>query len=60
MADEKTLPKVCFEDLLDLLEYVQHDSWRCQRYQKCHCGLDALTDKMGLDRIPVPGNPPVL
>ena len=34
----------------DLVEYLQHDSWRCGYHQKCHCGLDILTDKLGLER----------
>ena len=38
----------------DLCEYIQHDSWRCDCYQKCHCGLDILTDKLGLERVPLP------
>ena len=39
-------------DVRELAEYVKHDSWRCERYHQCHCGLDALTDRMGLERIP--------
>ena len=42
-----------YSDMLDLLEYIQHDSWRCEYYNKCHCGLDTLTDKLGLRRVPV-------
>ena len=34
-----------------LLEYLHHDSWRCDYYAKCHCGLDDLTDKLGLPRV---------
>lgn len=37
-----------------LLEYVTHDSWRCAYYQVCHCGLNDLTDKMGLPRVAIP------
>ena len=35
-------------------EFAHHDSWRCSYYQKCHCDLDATTDKLGLPRIPYP------
>jgi len=42
------------ENLPDLLEYVEHDSWRCGYYDKCHCGLNDLTDKLGLERVPLP------
>jgi len=38
----------------DLCEYLQHDSWRCGYHKKCHCGLDILTDKLGMERIPLP------
>ena len=41
------------DDVPDLLEYVQHDSWRCAYTGKCHCGLDALTDKLGIERVKV-------
>ena len=37
----------------DLLDYVKHDSWRCSRYKECHCGLDKLTDALGLARVHV-------
>ena len=40
------------EDFADLIEYLHHDSWRCDYYAKCHCGLDDLTDKLGLPRVP--------
>jgi hypothetical protein len=40
--------------LKELWEYLQHDSWRCGYHQKCHCGLDILTDKLGMERIPLP------
>ena len=46
--------KKLLEYVRELLEYVQHDSWRCTYYDECHCGLDALTDKMGFQRIPRP------
>ena len=42
------------ENLPDLLEYVNHDSWRCGYYDKCACGLNDLTDKLGLERVPFP------
>jgi hypothetical protein len=42
------------EDSKELLEYLQHDSWRCGYHQKCHCGLDLLTDKLGIERVPLP------
>ncbi len=38
----------------DLLEYLAHDSWRCGYYQECHCGLNDLTTKLGLDAVPFP------
>jgi len=41
-------------DIMDLLDYVKHDSWRCGYTGKCHCGLDDLMDKLGLERIPLP------
>lgn len=42
---------VLLADVRDLAEYATHDSWRC-KYGECKCGLDALTDKIGLERIP--------
>lgn len=41
------------DTVLDLLDYLQHDSWRCAYTGKCHCGLDVITDKLGLERVPV-------
>lgn len=35
----------------ELAEYARHDSWRC-KYGECKCGLNDLTDKIGLGRIP--------
>lgn len=39
----------------DLLEYIKHDSWRCThpayKDDPCDCGLDALTDELGLPRV---------
>lgn len=49
MVDQKNS-----DDLEALWEYLQHDSWRCGYYQICHCGLDVLTDKLGLERVPLP------
>jgi len=40
-------------DVMDLLDYLQHDSWRCGYTGKCHCGLDALTDRLGLERVKI-------
>jgi hypothetical protein len=42
------------EEMEELADYLAHDSWRCRHYQDCHCGLDEITDKIGLDRIPIP------
>jgi hypothetical protein len=40
---------------LELLgEYAAHASWRCDyrsRYGECRCGLDELTDRLGLPRV---------
>jgi hypothetical protein len=30
---------------------LQHSDWRCGYTGVCHCGLDALTDKLGLERV---------
>jgi len=39
--------------VVEFLEgYLKHDSWRCERYKECHCGLDALLDSAGFARIP--------
>ena len=38
--------------VVGLAEYIKHDSWRCEKYHECHCGLDALMDSAGMDRIP--------
>jgi len=51
MEEEKTFK---LADILELLDYLSHDSWRCRHYQKCWCGLDELTDKLGISRIPYP------
>ena len=50
---EQSLFTAPLNDVMDLLDYLQHDSWRCAYTGVCHCGLDALTDKLGLERVPV-------
>jgi hypothetical protein len=40
------------QDFEDLVSYLKHDSWRCNYYEKCHCGLDDLTDKLLMERVP--------
>lgn len=42
------------QSIPDLLEYVNHDSWRCGYDGKCVCGLNNLTDKLKIDRVPLP------
>jgi len=59
MKEAQDYPKsefvVPFADLRDIAKYAQHDSWRfCGYYKECHCGLDSLTDKLGLERVPLP------
>jgi len=49
---DKSAFVVALADVRDLAEYAKHDKWRCAYYKKCHCGLDDLTDKIGLERIP--------
>ena len=34
-------------------EYLQHNSWRCEWYETCQCGLDAATDALQWPRVPV-------
>ena len=34
-------------------EYLQHNSWRCGWYKRCHCGLDATTDALQWPRVPL-------
>lgn len=44
------------EPLSELVAYLAHQSWRCQyrtRYGACQCGLDDLTDRLGLPRVTV-------
>lgn len=48
---EQSLFTAPLDTVLDLLEYLQHSSWRCSYTGKCHCGLDAITDKLGLERV---------
>jgi len=43
------------ESIQELTEYLKHDSWRCDYYQDCHCGLNELTDKLKLQRVPYEG-----
>ena len=38
----------------ELLDYAQHDSWRCGYYGECHCGLNTITERFGLPAIPLP------
>jgi hypothetical protein len=48
---ERELAKECITELLD---YAQHDSWRCGYGGECHCGLNAITEKYGLPAVPLP------
>jgi hypothetical protein len=48
---EQSLFTAPLNDVLDLLEYLQHSSWQCAYTGVCHCGLDALTDKLGIERV---------
>jgi hypothetical protein len=48
-ADKQS--KQCVTELLD---YAQHDSWRCGYNSECHCGLNAITEKYGLPAVPLP------
>lgn len=40
--------------LCELAEYARHGGPRCDYERKCCCGLDELTDTLGLERIPLP------
>jgi hypothetical protein len=42
------------ECVTELLDYAQHDSWRCGYNQECHCGLNAITERYGLPAVPLP------
>jgi hypothetical protein len=42
------------ECVTELLDYAQHDSWRCGYNGECHCGLNAITKKYGLPAVPLP------
>lgn len=33
-------------------DYASHDSWRCGYYDECHCGLNDLQKKAGLELSP--------
>lgn len=35
----------------DWYDYLAHDSWRCDYYDECHCGLDEVTDYCALPRV---------
>lgn len=56
LKEAKDFPRSEFvisrEDVLELFSYVSHDSWRCNYYGKCHCGLDEITEKLGLEKVP--------
>ena len=53
MDTEKTVP---LSVVMDLYQYLQHDSWRCEHYQNCHCGLNDLLEENGLPLLPIPNN----
>jgi hypothetical protein len=42
------------ECIKELLDYAQHDSWRCGYNGECHCGLNTITEKYGLPAVPLP------
>ena len=42
------------ECIKELLDYAQHDSWRCENRGECHCGLNTITERFGLPAIPLP------
>ncbi|MEN6614997.1 MAG: hypothetical protein ABFD12_00425 [Syntrophorhabdus sp.] len=42
------------ECVTELLDYAQHDSWRCGYDGECHCGLNAITERFGLPAVPLP------
>lgn len=42
------------ECVTELLDYAQHDSWRCGYHDECHCGLNAITERFGLPAVPLP------
>lgn len=53
LYDKKSDQKVCTrEQVEELWSYAHHDSWRCNYYGECHCGLDDLCKQMGLDLHP--------
>jgi hypothetical protein len=54
-----TVPKRILDGLADITDYAAHASWRCdyrKRYGECHCGLDDLCDRLGIERVP-PNDP---
>ena len=53
MDIEKTVP---LSVVMELYQYLQHDSWRCEHYQNCHCGLNDFLEDNGLPLLPIPGN----
>ena len=42
------------ECITELLDYAQHDSWRCGYNGECHCGLNTITERFGLPAVPLP------
>jgi hypothetical protein len=32
--------------------FAVHQSWRCRHYKECRCGLDAVTERLQLPRVP--------
>lgn len=48
---ERERAKECITELLD---YAQHDSWRCGYNNECHCGLNTITERFGLPAVPLP------
>jgi hypothetical protein len=50
-AAERERAKECITELLD---YAQHDSWRCGYNGECHCGLNTITERYGLPAVPLP------
>jgi hypothetical protein len=52
---KKAGSRVKINTYLELAEFLAHDSWRCDYYKECHCGLNDTTDKLGLPRVPYEG-----
>lgn len=40
-----------------IAEYAKHDSWRCDYYRECHCGLWEACDEIGIERTALPEKP---